>query len=178
MAEQSKSGFYQYAKERLTGFEFKSLRSEERPLSPSWADEQAFPEWAEARQVGGTPTLMVCTGPINYVGMAAVQTDIENFKAALQDVQPQEAFIPAASPGILAQGSRIRNEYYPTTDAFLEALAQAMRQEYQAIVQAGFLLQVDSPDLADLRTMRFWDLSLEAYRKKAAQHVEVLNAAL
>ncbi len=121
---------------------------------------------------------MVCTGPINYLGMAAVQTDIENFKAALLDIQPQEAFILAASPGILAQGSWIRNEYYPTTDAFLEALAQAMRQEYQAIVQAGFLLQVDSPDLADLRTMRFWDLSLEAYRKKVAQHVEVLNAAL
>jgi hypothetical protein len=78
---------------------------------------------------------MVCTGPINYVGMAAVQTDIENFKTALQDAQPQEAFIPAASPGILAQGGRIRNEYYPTTDGFLEALAQAMRQEYQASVQ-------------------------------------------
>jgi 5-methyltetrahydropteroyltriglutamate--homocysteine methyltransferase len=66
--------------------------------------------------------------------MAAVQTGIENFKAALQGVQPQEAFIPAASPGILAQGSRIRDEYYPTTDGFLEALAQAMRREYQAIV--------------------------------------------
>jgi 5-methyltetrahydropteroyltriglutamate--homocysteine methyltransferase len=101
---------------------------------------------------------MVCTGPINYLGMAAVQ-----------GVPPQEAFIPAASPGILAQGSRIRNEYYPTTDAFLEALAHAMRQEYQAIVQAGFLLQVDSPDLADLRTIRFWDLSLEEYREKEAQ---------
>jgi hypothetical protein len=78
---------------------------------------------------------MVCTGPINYVGMAAVQTDIENVNTALQNVQPQEAFIPAASPGILAQGGRIRNEYYPTTDGFLEALAQAMRQEYQASVQ-------------------------------------------
>jgi 5-methyltetrahydropteroyltriglutamate--homocysteine methyltransferase len=68
-----------------------------------WADEQAFPEWAEARQVGGTSTLMVYTGPINYLGMVAVQTEIENFKAALLDIQPQEAFIPAASPGILAQ---------------------------------------------------------------------------
>jgi hypothetical protein len=65
--EQSKSGFYQCATEGLTGFEFKSPRSGERPLSLLWADEQAFPEWAEARQVGGTPTLMVCTGTLNYM---------------------------------------------------------------------------------------------------------------
>jgi 5-methyltetrahydropteroyltriglutamate--homocysteine methyltransferase len=75
---------------------------------------------------------VVCTGPIAYCGQAAVQSDIENFQAALAGVNPEEAFIPA-------------NEYYPTEEAYLFAIADAMREEYSAIVRAGFLLQIDDP---------------------------------
>jgi hypothetical protein len=80
--------------------------------SPSSVDEQMFPKWGEARDAGGPQPVMVCTQPITHIGMAAAQTNIENFKAALQGVQPLEAFIPAACPGILAPGGRIRNEHF------------------------------------------------------------------
>src|SRR4029453_2118877 len=91
------------------------------------------------------PFGMVCTGPITYKGQAALQTDIDNLKAALQGLQVEEVFLPAISPTNIA-GPR-RNEYSPTQEAYLYAIAEAMREEYHGIVDAGFLLQIDYPRL-------------------------------
>jgi 5-methyltetrahydropteroyltriglutamate--homocysteine methyltransferase len=119
---------------------------------------------------------LVCTGPIGWKDRGAVQTDIANFKAALQGVQPTEAFMPAVSPGTLAQN--VMNEYYKDEEEFLYAVADVMKEEYQAIVRAGFLLQIDSPDLAMGKTVQFADKTLEEFRTIIALRVEALNHAL
>ena len=86
---------------------------------------------------------MVCTAPITYQGHAAVQSDIDNFNAALATVDAEEAFIPAVAPGTIEL--QRTNEYYPTQEEYLAAIADAMKQEYRAIVEAGFILQIDDP---------------------------------
>ena len=119
----------------------------------------------------------VCTGPISYQGQAAVQSDIANFKAALAGVNVEEAFIPAAAPTMIQYGSR--NEYYPNDEAYVYALADAMKEEYQAIVNAGFLLQIDAPELpATYDRMLASDLTLQEYRHYATLCVEAVNHAL
>ncbi|TMA56554.1 MAG: hypothetical protein E6J80_07575 [Deltaproteobacteria bacterium] len=117
-----------------------------------------------------------CTGPISYKDKEALQKDIANFKAALQGVAPEETFLSAASPGVISLF--LKNQYYANHEAYLAALADAMKEEYNAIHQAGFLLQVDCPDLAMGRHIQFADASLEEFRKKAELHVEALNHAL
>lgn len=139
--EEGKPGFANYVKDRLTGI---VARDGLPPRIPS--DQADFPDFQPPE--GGTLNLrrMVCVGPLAWQDQAAVQTDIDNFQAALQAVTPTEAFLPAVSPGTLAQN--VINEYYPDEEAFLLAAAEVMKEEYQAIVAAGFLLQIDSPDLA------------------------------
>jgi 5-methyltetrahydropteroyltriglutamate--homocysteine methyltransferase len=105
-----------------------------------------------------------------------VQTDIANLQAALQGVQPTEAFIPAVSPGTLAQN--VANEYYKDEEEFLYAVAGVMKEEYQAIVQASFLLQIDSPDLAMGKNVQFADKTLQEFRRIISLRVEALNHAL
>jgi hypothetical protein len=141
--EQGKPGFAHYVKDRLTGLVTRE------GLPPRISSDQAeFPDFQPPE--GGTLNTRrtVCIGPLGWKDRTAVQTDIENLQAALQTVQPQptEAFLPAVSPGTLAQN--VINEYYKDEEAFLQAVAEVMREEYHAIVQAGFLLQIDSPDLA------------------------------
>ena len=167
--EAGKVGYSTYIKDRLTGFE-----GEASPLVA--ADLLEFPEYARRVFRANTMKRPACTGPITYKDKAALQTDIENFKAALQGVEPEEAFLSAASPGVISLF--LKNEYYPNHDAYLAALADAMKEEYNAIYQAGFLLQVDCPDLAMGRHIQFADVSLEEFRKKAELHVEALNHAL
>jgi 5-methyltetrahydropteroyltriglutamate--homocysteine methyltransferase len=115
---------------------------------------------------------MVCVGPITYQGQAAVQTDIDNLKAALQGVQPAEVFMPAIAPRGLG-----RNEYYPTGEAYVYAVAEAMHEEYRAIVEAGFILQVDDPALTNLYG-EITPLSLAERRQRAEMYVAALNHAL
>jgi 5-methyltetrahydropteroyltriglutamate--homocysteine methyltransferase len=117
----------------------------------------------------------VCTGPITYKGQEALQTDIDNLKAALQGVQVKEAFMPAISPTNI-EGQR-PNEYYPTEEAYLYAIAEAMREEYSRIVGAGFLLQIDDPRLVTYYVANP-AVSIEQCRKWAELRVEVLNHAL
>jgi 5-methyltetrahydropteroyltriglutamate--homocysteine methyltransferase len=169
--EEGKPGFANYVKDRLTGF---VTREGMRPRI--FSDRAVFPDFQPP--AGGTLGVrrLVCTGPIGWKDRGAVQIDIENFKAALQGVQPTEAFIPAVSPGTLAQN--VVNEYYKGEEAFLYAVAEVMKEEYQAIVQAGFLLQIDSPDLAMGKNVQFADKTLEEFRKIIALRVEVLNHAL
>jgi 5-methyltetrahydropteroyltriglutamate--homocysteine methyltransferase len=169
--EMSKFFYATYIKDRLTGFDGESLT---RPI----ADARDFPDYAQrtnpsSRSIRRTPA---CTGPITYQGAEAVARDIANFTAALRDVRPQETFLTAASPGVIALF--LQNQYYPSDEAYLYAIAEAMKPEYTAIYQAGFLLQVDCPDLAMGRHFQFADASLDVFLRQAAMNVEVLNYAL
>lgn len=136
--EMGKYSYATYVKERLTGF---SRTSTPRRLSTN----AEFPTWSA--QYEASPPLLVptCEGPITYVGHSAAQRDIENLRAALKDIEVAGAFLTAASPGVVARF--ITNAYYPDQRSYLEAISQAMKVEYDLIVQAGFLLQVDCPDL-------------------------------
>jgi 5-methyltetrahydropteroyltriglutamate--homocysteine methyltransferase len=123
--------------------------------------------------LGGRPP--VFTGPISYVGQQAVRTDLANFKAALAKVTAQEGFITAVAPGSFA---RRQNRHYASDEAFLYALAEALREEYQAIIEAGFVLQLDDPGLPDTWDMANPEPSIEEYQKFAMLRVEALNHAL
>jgi 5-methyltetrahydropteroyltriglutamate--homocysteine methyltransferase len=177
--EYGKPSFSGYVNERLTGFQRRPRDPQESPLLNWGRDRRLFREFYEAydRATGsasGYP--VVCTGPIAYQGQAAVQSDIENFKAALAGVHAEEAFIPAVAPGTIEL--QRRNEYYPTDEAYLFAIAEAMREEYQAIVDAGFLLQLDDPRVVTQYGMPDPAPSIAAYRKFAELRVEALNHAL
>jgi 5-methyltetrahydropteroyltriglutamate--homocysteine methyltransferase len=177
--EYGKPSFSGYVNERLTGFQRRPRDPQESPLLNWGRDRRLFREFYEAydRATGsasGYP--VVCTGPIAYQGQAAVQGDIENFKAALAGVHGEEAFIPAVAPGTIEL--QRRNEYYPTDEAYLFAIAEAMREEYQAIVDAGFLLQLDDPRVVTQYGMPDPAPSIAAYRKFAELRVEALNHAL
>src|SRR6185436_663495 len=119
----------------------------------------------------------VCEGPVTYKGQAQVDADIDNFKAALQGKQFEEAFLPAASPTIIAGTSE--NKYYPNYEAFVYAAADALKVEYNAIVDAGFVLQIDAPELPNnYDRMLATNSSWEDYRKAAELCVEATNYAL
>jgi len=174
--EQSKPSFNAYLIERLTGFEAVAS-SEERIAARMKTDEaRAFPEYYEKyfaeHMCSVGPNLPVaCTGPITYKGQEAVRTDIENLKAALNGLAPEEVFMPAIAPGFFS------NQYYPTDKEFLYALAEALRVEYQAIIDAGFLLQIDDPSLTRLyRTDPA--LSVADRARDAEIYIEALNHAL
>ena len=167
--EVGKIGYATYVKDRLTGFD-----GEAGPLRS--ADVLAFPNFAKRVYRLSGVKRPACTGPITYKDTAALQQDLDNFKAALHGVNPEEAFLSAASPGVISLF--LKNDYYPNHDAYLTALADAMKVEYNAIHQAGFLLQVDCPDLAMGKHIQFADVSLADFRKNAELHIEALNHAL
>jgi 5-methyltetrahydropteroyltriglutamate--homocysteine methyltransferase len=183
--EMSKTFFNEYVKDRFSGIE----RTDEPYVSIIHSrDLGEFPEFfggggafgasgstGPGRSPGVRRVLYECTGPITYIGQAAVQTDIENLKAALQGLDVAEAYLPAVAPGSIEHW--LRNRYYASDEEFLYALADAMHEEYRAIVDAGFILQVDDPDLADGWQVHA-DLSVEAYRKVATMRSEALNHAL
>jgi 5-methyltetrahydropteroyltriglutamate--homocysteine methyltransferase len=168
--EMGKFNYASYVTDRLTGFAgTDSVQNRSRA-----ADLRDYPDFTRSpRPSRKTPT---CTGPITYKGAEAVQRDITHFRAALQGVQPEDTFLSAASPGVIA--FFLPNHYYPSEEAYLYALADAMQAEYEAIHQAGFLLQVDCPDLAMGRHTEFAEASLEVFRHHATLHVEALNHAL
>jgi len=164
--EQSKISFATYVRERLHGF---GGADEPRPVG---LEARGFPEYATRR---ATPYRRpACNAPIAWQDFSAVEKDIANLKAATEGLPVEEVFMTAVSPGTLA--NFFPNRYYPTREAYLEAVAEVMKREYEAIVQAGFLLQLDCPDLA-LRSTWFPDLSIPEFRTVVAQNVEALNAA-
>jgi 5-methyltetrahydropteroyltriglutamate--homocysteine methyltransferase len=165
--EQSKIGFANYVTERLSGFEGPD---EPRPVS---LDEREFPGWAARR--GFALKRPSCNGPISWKDFSAVERDIDNLKAASQAAGADEVFMTAVSPGTLA--NFLPNRHYPSREAYLGALAEVMQREYEAIVNAGFLLQLDCPDLA-LRSIWFPDLSVEEFRRIVAMNIEALNHAV
>lgn len=177
--EQGKPSFLTYVKERLTGFETRAADLGEDPWKGS-REAIAFPEFYEwnARTRAGIVaprTATVCNGPINYVGHDALQADIANLKAALQGKNPEEVFIPAISPSDVE--GRQHNEFYSTEEEYLYAITDAMSEEYRAIVDAGFLLQVDDPRLVTYYVANP-DVSVEDCRRWAEVRVEAVNYAL
>ncbi len=181
--EHSKSSFATYARMRIGGLE-RTDRARPRLGSVS-RDALAFPAVYEEMKVmfgaraaaSGRPrgmTALVCTGPIKYIGQEEVKADIENLKVALNSAV-EEAFITAISPTNLEM--YFSNEFYDSDEDYLAALADAMNQEYRAIVDAGFLLQIDDPRLIT-HYNRLPGLTREQCRKFIASHVEVVNHAL
>jgi 5-methyltetrahydropteroyltriglutamate--homocysteine methyltransferase len=166
--EEGKVGYSTYIKDRCTGFE-----GENRSTMVQ-AEGRDFPDWAAAR---ARPSMVrpACTGPIAWKDFDAVKRDIDNLGAAAKSSGAEEVFMSAASPGVIA--IFLTNEYYPTQEAYLEAIANVMQDEYRAVVDAGFILQLDCPDLAMSRHNRYADKTLEEFRKVVELHVEVLNEA-
>jgi len=178
--EQGRIGFIPYVNERLTGIE-PSPTVESANYWGRSREYQAFPEfYAWTASLPGTAgqtgrTRWVCTGPVSYKGHETLQRDIANLKAALEGQRYEEAFMPAVSPSNLANWNR--NEHYKTEEEYLYALADALREEYRAIIDAGLVLQVDDPLLASYYVMHP-EASVEDCRKWAMGRVEVLNHAL
>ena len=176
--EMGKPGFIPYVNERLSGFE----PDPQGRISP-WSgsrEVRAFPEFYEwFSRAMPSPAVrslhMVCTGPIVYKGAKHVQTDIENLKASLAGTRAEEAFIPAISPTSVEDWQR--NAYYKTDEEYLFAIAEALREEYEEIVNAGFLVQIDDPQFVTQWTKQP-DLTLDEWREWAALRVEALNHAL
>jgi 5-methyltetrahydropteroyltriglutamate--homocysteine methyltransferase len=170
--ELSKPSYATYIKDRLNGFGGTSQGFQYQDLND-------FPELA--RKVFGDPgrsrrKTPACNGPISVRDAAAAETDAANLKAALAGVKAEEAFLSAASPGVIALF--FRNDHYPSREAYLGAIAEAMRQEYEAVVKAGFVLQIDCPDLAMGRHIQFAGLDLKDFKKEARLNIEALNHAL
>jgi 5-methyltetrahydropteroyltriglutamate--homocysteine methyltransferase len=170
--EFGKPSFATYVKNRISGF------NGQNPERRVFADRAEFPEW----NAQTTPPSYVmttrpfCTEPLAWKDKSAVERDIANLKAALDNVQVEDAFIPAASLGIIAE--IMLNQYYATEEDYLFALAEVMKEEYRAITDAGFLLQIDAPDAAMGRHAQFWNRSLGEFRRTLSLRVEALNYAL
>ena len=170
--EMSKPSYATYVKDRLNGFGGAS-----HPLQ--YRDLVDFPEMA--KRVFGDPgrsrrRTPACDAPISVRDPGAAQTDAANLKAAVTAVTGERAFMSAASPGVISLF--FRNDHYPTHEAYLFAIAEAMRQEYETIARAGFVLQVDCPDFAMGRHIQFAALGLDEFRKMLRLHVDALNHAL
>jgi 5-methyltetrahydropteroyltriglutamate--homocysteine methyltransferase len=170
--ETSKISYATYVKDRYTGFSGDSPRN-----AP--ADLKLFPTFLDrlARE-GGTPQYArpQCTGPVTAKGQGELHKDINNLKAAMATHGASRGFMNAASPGVISLF--LQNAHYPTREAYLQALADAMRDEYRTILDAGLDLQLDCPDLALSRHMLFTHLDDDAFLKVAATHVEALSHAL
>ena len=170
--EMSKISYATYIKDRITGFDGDS------PRTPP-ADLEMFPGFLQRQaKGGGTPTYRrpKCVGEVAPKTLAPLHDDLAHMAAALKKHSPEGGFMNSASPGVIALFQP--NEFYPTQDAYLEALAEAMRPEYEAIVAAGLILQLDSPDLGLGRHMMYKDRSDEEYLSLIGGHVEALNHAL
>src|SRR5262249_32874254 len=138
--ELGKSNFSRYTRERLSGFVEKPIGPDHKPTSIFGRDAIEFPEYFNRggrTSIGHNWRVLFCVEPLKYVGDTAVRTDVENFKAALQGTQVTEAFLPAVAPGTMEHW--MKNEYYPSNEAYLFAIADAMHEEYKAIVDAGFV---------------------------------------
>jgi 5-methyltetrahydropteroyltriglutamate--homocysteine methyltransferase len=170
--ETSKIGYSTYIRERLSGFGGEFTPKPNRDLAD-------YPEFSKrmAAFLGPRPFRRTfCVAPVTLKDPDAVQIDVANFRAALASKPDVEGFLNAASPGVVA--SFQPNQYYPTPAAYLEAIADALTPEYEAIAGAGFLLQVDCPDLAMSRHTGFQEMSEAEFLKQAELQVEALNHAL
>ena len=175
--ELSKTNFTDYVRARIAGYEARPA-STQRRLEITARDATKFAAYFEANpraRFPGAPTIPVCVEALRYIGQADLARDLANFKAALAGVKVAEAYLPANTPGTIEHW--MANEFYKSDEEFVFAIADTMREEYKAIVDAGFLLQIDDPDLPD-----GWNclpgMGVAEYRKYAAMRVDALNHAL
>jgi len=171
--EMGKIAYSTYVKDRLSGFD-----GEGRMIG--LGDIVDFPEFGQrvfknSEEALKHMTMPACTGPISVKDPEQVVRDIDNVRAATNGVPAQDVFLSAASPGVIALF--LENQYYPSREAYLQAIAEAMQPEYEAIAQAGLVLHLDCPDLAMGRHIQFNDASLEEFRRQARLNVEALNYA-
>jgi 5-methyltetrahydropteroyltriglutamate--homocysteine methyltransferase len=170
--EMSKVGYATYIKDRLTGFEGHHPRPPHLDLAP-------YPDFRAAmvRMMGKqTFKRAGCVGPVTLVDTQAVQKDVANLRAAVDQHRPYDAFMNAASPGVIS--SFQSNHYYRTHEDYVDAITAAMKPEYDAITAAGFVLQLDCPDLAMAKHTGFQELSEQEFLKRAEHQVEALNHAV
>ena len=186
--EMSKTSFILYTDERLTGFTQVGMEEPSMPasnLAGPWARRiESRHEWRAFRDYYADylPRAMppvapptVCTGPISYKGQDLLQRDLDNFKTAMEGVNVEEAFVPSIAPSMIG---RDQNQYYANEEEYRFAIADAMKTEYKAIVDAGFILQIDDPGLGETWDMLIPHPTLEEYRKLQTMYVEALNHAL
>ena len=171
-----------YALKRVSGFELRSIQPGSDPFARG-ADRERFKEFYAELEGGNDRTWSnvtkreaICVAPVKYTGLAELQHDIDNLKAALQSVKVEEAFLPVAAPSSAIPDRK--NEYYRNDEELVIALAEALRTEYRAIVDAGFLLQLDDARAAVTYDRMVPPASFDDYYKWVARHVEVLNHAL
>ena len=177
--EFSKFNFTSYVRERISGFELREPRSDARyQLEITARDRTKFPEYFSVNRMPSRQIAMktaVCIDDLRYTGLEALDRDLQNFRSALGDVDVAEGYLPANTPGTIEHW--MLNEHYRSDEEFVFGIAEAMRVEYEAIVNAGFLLQIDDPDLPD-----GWnclpEMSVREYRDYATMRVEALNHAL
>jgi 5-methyltetrahydropteroyltriglutamate--homocysteine methyltransferase len=175
--ELSKSNFTDYCRTRMTGFETRPAAARRR-LEITARDSIKFGPYFENNpraRFPGAPTIPVCVQPLRFTGQADLKRDLDNFKAALGGVKVAESYLPSNTPGTIEHW--MANEHYKSEEEFVFAIADVMHEEYKAIVDAGFLLQIDDPDLPD-----GWnclpEMSVADYRKYATIRVDALNQAL
>ena len=186
--EFGKTSFLAYADERLAGFVPMTSDSPDVPTSNaggSWArridtrrEWRAFREYYQEylpRAMPPSAPPAVCRGPISYKGHASLQRDLDTFKTALRGVGVEEAFVPAIAPAMVGRG---QNQYYRTEDEYVFAIAEALKTEYRAIVDAGFILQIDDPGLGETWDMMIPAPPLDEYRRMQARNIDALNHAL
>ena len=170
--EQSKPGFVAYVLDRIAGF---TPREDTPEGFLQTRETRAFPEFYNCGHSGSALPRMATTKLIAYVGQKQLQTDIANLKAALKNAPAADVFMPAASPASIEAWQV--NRYYKTHDECLYAIAEAMREEYEAIIAAGFMLQIDDPRLV-MHYMLHPDMSIEDARRWIASRIAALNHAL
>jgi 5-methyltetrahydropteroyltriglutamate--homocysteine methyltransferase len=175
--ELSKSNFTDYVRLRIAGFETRPAAARRR-LEITARDSTKFAAYFESNpraRFPGAPTIPVCTEKLRYIGQADLKRDLDRFKAALAGLKVAETYLPSNTPGTIEHW--MANEHYKSPEEFVYAIADTMHEEYKAIVDAGFLLQIDDPDLPD-----GWnclpDMSVADYRKYATMRVDALNHAL
>ncbi len=186
--EMSKTSFLSYADDRLTGFTQLQPDDPNLPASNTaglWSrridtrrEWRAFRDYYERYLPAAMPPSAppsVCTGPIAYKGEALLKRDLANLEAALEAAHVEEAFVPAIAPGMVGRG---QNQYYASEEEYRFAIAAALKTEYRAIVEAGFILQIDDPGLGETWDMMIPAPSMEEYRRLQATNIEALNGAL
>jgi len=173
--EMSKPSYTTYIRHRVEGIQPDPRAAEKGRDIMIGRDSLAHPDFARSRSNFSATPFPGCVGPLKYKDRSALDRDIAHLKAAAGKSKPADVFMTAPSPGILTRF--IINLHYPNEDKYVEALADMMKTEYRAIVEAGFVLQIDAPDLGSCRNNQYRHLSDDEFRKIAARNIEALNAA-
>jgi len=173
--EMSKPSYTTYIRHRVTGIAPDPRAAEKGRDIMIGRDLLAHPDFASKRRNFSDLPFPGCVGPLKYQDRSALDRDLAHLKAAADKAKPTDVFMTAPSPGILTRF--IINLHYPNEEAYVAALADMMKTEYRAIVEAGFVLQIDAPDLGSCRNNQYRDLTDEQFRKIAARNIEALNAA-